>query len=142
VRVKLTKGKIKYRDSLTGFHCDTNIKKMRYENGEGYTRVKMGEAHLHFDDLKATKEWFSPKYDEQYDPVVWSSNGLYINWEPVTPEYWIFPRQSYLSIELFQIYVGDNKPENLPGTQNDKITVEHLTDEQLKEFEKSVKSWW
>ena len=39
------------------------------------------------------------------------------------------------------IKVGGLKPSDLPVAQNDKIRVEHLTDEQLKELEKSVKGW-
>lgn len=45
-------------------------------------------------------------------------------------------------LEKEPVKIGGHKPENLPGAQNDKIKVEHLTDDQLKAFEKSVKSWW
>jgi hypothetical protein len=40
------------------------------------------------------------------------------------------------------VMTGGHKPSGLPGSQDDKITVEHLTDEQLKAFEKSVKPFF
>jgi hypothetical protein len=143
VCVKLTEGNIKYRNSLIGFHCDSNVKKIRTEEGFGPTRVEMGEAQLHFDNLKTAKKFLDPNaYDECCDPQLWSSDGLYINWGYVVPEYWFFPKQSYLDVELFQIYVDGSKSSDLPKARNDKITVEHLTDEQLKAFEKSVKPFF
>lgn len=39
------------------------------------------------------------------------------------------------------IMVGGHKPSSLPGSQDDKIKIEHLNNEQMKEFKKSV-SWF
>ena len=53
-------------------------------------------------------------------------------------------RLTFFFPELFKkgpVKVGGLKPSDLPYARNDKIRVEHLTDEQLKEFEKSVKGW-
>lgn len=179
VSVKLTEREKRYCGSL-GLYCKlTNVKKIRNKSGGGEpTRIEMEEAQLHFDTLEAAKEWLGiVKFDKGFNSHAWSSDGLYIRWEYVNPEYWVFPTQTYLYVLVFQIYVegdklalqqsegdtrfwyGDNvlapypellkklekapvkigghKPSNLPDAQNDKIRVEHLTDEQLKKFEKS-----
>lgn len=177
VRVKLTERKERYRGSL-GMYCDTNVTKIRNRGGGGEpTNIKMEEAQLHFDTLAAAEAWCSlVKFDKGFNSQAWSSDGLYIRWSYVNPEYWIFPKRTYLHVLVFQLYIGgkkispyqvkhgtrfwygdDNgywdypailttlekepikigghKPSDLPGASNDKIKVEHLTDEQLKSFE-------
>jgi hypothetical protein len=134
VRVKLL------QDTLDGLSCNTNVKKIRYPDGGGYSHVEMQESQLYFNNVDEAKEMLNPKaYDEWHNPRLWSSNGLYVYWNPVNPEYWIFPKQSYINIKLFQINIDGKKPYDLPGAKDDKIKVEHLTDEELKAFEKSVK---
>lgn len=150
VSVKLSKNnKVKFTgilgESMYGrLSCDANIKKIRYENGRGPTRVEMEEAQLHFETLETAEELFriwDNAYDKEHNLHVWSNDGLYVNWSHVHPEYWIIPKKSYLSIQLFQTYVDGKMPSDLPGTQNEKIKVEYLTDEQVQKIKKSI-NWF
>jgi hypothetical protein len=178
VSIRLKERKKRYNGSL-GLYCDTNVKEIRQKGVEGVTQIKMEEAQMHFETLEDAKKWVGHfKHDEGFNSDTWSRDGLYVRWLSSTPEYWFFPKRSYLRIVVFQIYIGGDKvspyqsddgirywysdpqnafkdseffndktpvkigghkPENLPGAKDDKIKVEHLTDEQLKAFEKSVK---
>ena len=177
-RVKLKEEGKRYR----GLYCNTNTKDFRCKDCYRYSsRVEMVEAQLHLDTLEAAKEWSrmaKKRFDEGFNPHAWSSDGMYVQWGMVCPEYLFFPPPCYLYVEVYQLYVDGNepasqqsegnarfgyennghlillrkpekgpvkigglKPSDLPYARNDKIRVEHLTDEQLKEFEKSVKGW-
>ena len=85
--------KTRYRGSL-GLYCNTNVKKIRQKDvGRGPTRIIMEETQLHFDTLEAAKEWLGIiKFDKGLNRHGWSSDGLYIQWSYVIPEYWFFPK--------------------------------------------------
>lgn len=195
VRVKLIERTTRYRGSL-GLYCDTNVKKIRIKGGGGEpTNIKMEEAQLHFDTQETAEAWVNLiKFEEEFNPQVWTSEGLYVRWEYVTPEHWFFPKRTYLYVLVFQLYVGGekipphnigrenkkdqkifgfpndtrfwyggtgflgdypevldklekepiktggHKPSNLPGAQDKKIKVEHLTEKQIKEFKEKIHS--
>ena len=91
VCVKLKESEKRYR----GLYCDTNTKKIRNKiSGGEPTNVKMVEAQLHFDTLEAAKEWVrmaKKEFDERLSPHAWSSDGLYVRFDAVRPEYYFFP---------------------------------------------------
>ncbi len=134
VSVKLKERKARYRGSL-GLYCDTNVKKVRIKGGGGEpTNIKMEEAQLHFDTLEAAEEWVGLiKFDETFNSHVWTSDGLYVRWEYVNPEYWIFPKRTYLYILVFQLYVG-----------GDKISPHQVDKEENKEgeFPNDTRFWY
>ena len=121
-------------------YCSANVKKIRQKDfNRGPTRVLMEEAQLHFDTLEAAKKWAGMlmlTFDKGLNRRAWSSDGLYIRWSYVIPEYWFFPKRGYLHIRILQLYVKGNRPTDLPGALNNKIKVERLTDDQLREFQK------
>jgi hypothetical protein len=56
---------------------------------------------------------------------------------------WFYPQNELPDIlkevNKKAVMVGGHKPSGLPGSQDNKIKIEYLTNKQLKEFEKSVK---
>jgi hypothetical protein len=152
VKVKLTARKTQDNKKPIELVCNTNIKMLRSidetedsKNIYGPIRVEMTEEpYWNFDNLQSAKEVLNPNsYKANYDPHIWSSDGLYIFWSYGAREYWFIPTPLTLYIRLSQIYIDREKASDIPpAPEYNKITVEHLTGEQLKELEKSVKPFF
>jgi hypothetical protein len=141
VLIKLAKRRSRYRGTLE-LYSNSSVKELRQKNAGGIDKVEMEEAQLHFDTLDAAKKWLGViTYDKGFSPRAWTNNGLYVRCSFYTPESWFFPKPTILHVQIFQIYIGGRKPASLPDSQNDKIKVEHITDEQLQNLKKSI-SWF
>ena len=92
------------------------------------------------------ESWFIPQRTVLYVLVF----QIYIGGDKVSPylaengiRYWWGHPDYYSELLNTQkptpIKVGGHKPSDLPGASNDKVKVKHLTEEQLKEFEKEYK---
>ena len=86
----------------------------------GINRIVVYEGQQHFSSVDEFNKWigffkaggFSP-IDE---PLVYRDDGLVIGWAKALLRY-------QLDVEVWQIYINGRKPDKLPGSQNDKISV-------------------
>jgi ankyrin repeat protein len=78
----------------------------------GITRGVLEEGQQHFQTSRAALHWIR----SQWLPYVYRNDGLVVGWKK-----WL-PRQQ-LNVEVWQIYIKGRKPQQLPGSHNERIAV-------------------
>ncbi len=91
---------------------------------EAHNRITRGvleEAQLHYNTKEDALTFLS--HPSRIDSTVYSDDGLVVTWNKS-----IKPTSgpgSTLHVDVWQIYIGGQKPESLPGSRNDKIALEY-----------------
>jgi hypothetical protein len=89
-----------------------------WTNKNGVTRVLIQEAQIKIKSAeKVTKGLNLPGRGDGYN-VVYNDDGLLIIWKKS-----VLPDHNVLDLMLFQIISNGEKPNSLPGSQNDKIVL-------------------
>ena len=89
-----------------------------WTNKNGVTRVLIQEAQIKIKSAeKFTKGLNLPGRGDGYN-VVYNDDGLLIIWKKS-----VLPDHNVLDLMLFQIISDGEKPNSLPGSQNDKIVL-------------------
>lgn len=87
-------------------------------NKNGVTRALIQEAQINVKSVEnISSELNFPGRDDGYN-VVYNDDGLLIIWNKS-----VLPDHTVLDLMLFQIMTNGEKPQSLPGSQNDKIVV-------------------
>ena len=86
----------------------------------GINRIVVIEGQQHFSSVDEFKKWtgfFRRGYFKRVDePLVYRDDGLLVGWSKVLA-------RCLLDVDVRQIYIDGRKPDKLPGSQNDKISV-------------------
>jgi hypothetical protein len=86
----------------------------------GINRIVVIEGQQHFSSVDEFKKWtgfFRRGYFKRVDePLVYRDDGLLVGWSKVLA-------RRLLDVDVRQIYINGRKPDKLPGSQNDKISV-------------------
>ena len=89
-----------------------------WTNKNGVTRVLIQEAQIKIKSAeKFTKGLNLPGRGDGYN-VVYNDDGLLIIWKKS-----VLPDHNVLDLMLYQIISNGEKPNSLPGSQNDKIVL-------------------
>jgi hypothetical protein len=80
----------------------------------GITRGVLEEGQQHFKSVEEAMKWVK---DRTWIPLVYRDDGLLVGFGKTLP-------RKQLNVDVWQILINGKKPERLPGSQNDKITVE------------------
>ena len=75
----------------------------------------MEEGVLWFKTVDDALAWIKRARSTGVD-YVYTSNGLVIGWDKVLP-------RKQLEVDVWQFLIGGKKPANLPGSQDDLISV-------------------
>ncbi len=78
----------------------------------GITRGVLEEGVQHFGTLPEAIHWI----ENQSVPCVYRDDGLVVGWSKT-------PERRQLNVEVWQILIAGKKPTQLPGSQNERITV-------------------
>jgi hypothetical protein len=84
-----------------------------WQDHNGITRGVLEEGQQHFDTLDEAMQWLRSR---NYMPYVWTDDGLVVGWMKV-------PVRKQLTVEVWQVYVNGKKPERMPESQDDKISI-------------------
>lgn len=79
----------------------------------GISRGVVEEGQQHFQSEEEALAWLRRR---KFMPHVYTADGLVVGWGKTLPR-----RQ--LNVDVWQIYINGRKPEALPGSQDDKISV-------------------
>jgi len=86
----------------------------------GINRIVADEGQQHFSSVDELRSWlrlFTAGYGQPFEePLVYRDDGLMVGWAKV-------PARYQLAVDVWQIYINGRKPDKLPGSQNDKISV-------------------
>jgi len=86
-----------------------------WKSNHGITRGVLEEGVLWFKTLDDAFTWIKRARSSGMD-CVYTSNGLVIAWGKVLP-------RKQLDVEVWQFMIGGKKPQSLPGSQNELISV-------------------
>ena len=93
-----------------------------WTNKNGVTRALIQEAQIKINSAEnVTRGLNFPGRDDGYN-VVYNDDGLLIIWKKS-----VLPDHNVLDLMLFQIISNGEKPNSLPGSQNDKIVLRRKT---------------
>jgi hypothetical protein len=81
---------------------------------EGISRAVVEEGQQHFQSEAEALQWLK---ERDWQPHVWRRDGLVVGWRRISD-------RKQLNVDVWQILIDGKKPDNLPGAQDDKITVE------------------
>ena len=101
----------RWKGSLGAYTADTN-----WMMHHGISRLVGGEGQQHFQSTGEAMVWLKKRY--AFDPggVVYRDDGLVVFYGET-------PQREQLNVDVFQIYVGGNKPRQLPGSKNSAIKL-------------------
>jgi len=86
-----------------------------WEKHDGITRAVLEEGQQHFKTVDAAMEWIKKENHWEY---IYRDDGLVVGWEKLTGA------GGTLSVAVWQILINGKKPISLPGSHNDKISVQ------------------
>jgi len=89
-----------------------------WKDKDGITAAEITEAEIRYNSVEDAVRTL--KHPDDYTlNVVCNDNGLLFKWRKT-----VFPDgMKLLDLMIFQILINGEKPQSLPGSQNDKITV-------------------
>lgn len=103
-----------------------------WKEHNGIRRAVVEEGQQHFSTVEEALTWIRSReeglaYIERKTkkhlvyrmPFVYTDDGLAVGWTKVLP-------RSQLNVDVWQIYIDGKKPVKLPDSNNDKIVVEYL----------------
>lgn len=93
---------------------------------KGIDSIVVEESQLHFAEQQEAEHWLE-RYSRHYD-TVWSNDGLVVQWI-------VSPSRRQLSVDVYQLCIGNRKPSVLPGAQDDQIRVERIEDSESLRYE-------
>lgn len=79
----------------------------------GISRAVVEEGQQHFKSIQEALKWIK---ERAWMPFVYRDDGLMVGWSKTLPR-----RQ--LNVEVWQILINGKKPQHLPGSRNQAITV-------------------
>ncbi len=103
-----------------------------WKDKDGITAVEIQEAEINLKKSveDAVKGWEYP--DDHTLNVIYNDNGLLFQWRKT-----VFPDgMKLLDLMIFQVHINGAKPKSLPGSQNDKITVEYPSKSRVSDVGK------
>jgi hypothetical protein len=90
-----------------------------WKSKDGVTRVLVQEAIIRFDNKDRAINSINFPGKERYN-VVYNDNGLLFTWHSSDS-----PKEKLLDLMVFQILIDGEKPETLPGSRNEDITISY-----------------
>ena len=105
----------RWKGSLGGYTADTD-----WKIHDGITRLVGGEGQQHFQTASEAMAWIKKRH--AFDPggVVYRDDGLLVYFGKS-------PQREQLNVDVFQIYIGGNKPQRLQGSKNSAVTLSGKT---------------
>jgi hypothetical protein len=85
-----------------------------WKENHGVTRGVLQEGRLNFNSEEAALKWLSEK--PAFIPRVYRRDGLSV-WFAKAPS------RRQINVDVFQVYIGNSKPKQLPGAQDENIQV-------------------
>ena len=86
----------------------------------GLNRIVVYEGQQRFSSVDEFRKWMgfftAGRFKPFDEPLVYRDDGLLIGWHKT-------PARYQLDVDVWQIYINGRKPDKLPGSQNDKISV-------------------
>lgn len=92
-----------------------------WRDHHGITRCVTEEGQQHFKTVEEALKWIKAC---DYCPFVYRGDGLMVGWDKTLP-------RKQLDVEVWQILINGKKPQQLPGSQDDKIVVETVETETV-----------
>lgn len=80
----------------------------------GIARGVVEEGQQHFKTVDEALKWIAGR---TWPPLVYRNDGLAVGWMKNLS-------RKQLNVDVWQIYIDGKKPANLPGSPDDKITVD------------------
>lgn len=81
----------------------------------GITRGVTEEGQQHFKTMDEALTWLKK---QEYPSLIYRNDGLAVGWSKNLPR-----RQ--LSVSVWQIFIDDKKPTQIPGAQDDRVSVKN-----------------
>ena len=92
-----------------------------WEEHNNIQRGVLEEAQLHFISIEDAMKFL--RHPSRVESTVYTNNGLAVTWsKSINPS---GGSGGTLFVDVWQVYINDKKPDVLPGSQNDKLTVEY-----------------
>ena len=88
-----------------------------WKDNHGITRGVLEEGQQHFQTLEEAMSWINLPYHKD---CVYRADGLMVWWRRELG-------RKQLNVDVWQIYIADKKPTQLPGSHDDQIVVSHST---------------
>jgi hypothetical protein len=85
-----------------------------WEEHNGITRGVTEEGQQHFKTMNEALDWLKSK---ETPSLIYRNDGLAVGWGKVLP-------RKQLNVAVWQIFIDGRKPSQMPGAQDDRITVE------------------
>ncbi|MEP6662837.1 MAG: hypothetical protein ABJC04_04135, partial [Verrucomicrobiota bacterium] len=83
-----------------------------WRKNHSITRGVLEEGQQHFESLDAALEWIGKPWHQSV--AIYRDDGLFVLFGKI-------PQRYQINVDVFQIFIKDQKPKSLPGSQNNKI---------------------